>query len=768
LTSRAGTSKTGVLTGASQNPLSKWHHYVRNDEEYLIEIQPNGTLKAWSPDGTVHTVNVQDAAGSYLANSNPLENLEARTIGDYTFLINKDKVVEEGSSTSPALENEAIIYIQFQDYTKRIGVFVNGSEVGWQMAEKGDNAEDIASTKPSTAAAQIYSGMHGGSGGPDALKGTWGGVDISATYNITLNDNCIFLSRKDGAAFAIHVDDDNGNANAVALYKEVEQTTLLPNKAPANFRIRVKPPGGNTAENAAFWLKATAYTGSAGNTLTWNETIAPNLALGLDLSTMPYVLVRESVSGGVATFTLRQGEWEDREVGDNRTNPLPSFVGESIKSIGVMQNRLYLTAGEAVIMTRSGSFFNFFRTTAQASLDTDPIDIYADSEQINYLNASVGFDGDLVFFSKAAQFLLPGDKQLTAANAVLRKTTDFETLMSVKPVASGDNIFFAFNYGQYTGVREYFTDSVTDTKRARPVTDHAKEYIEGQPNIMVTSSNLNMLLIKADADNVVYSYDWLWQGAEKAQSAWGKIKLSDDCKIWHMSFVDEKLRVVVERNGSSVECETVDLGDADSEGLSFPVRLDRMQTITFTWDAVNEVWRTPDVLPNESIDDIKIVMSTNCYEAEKGTLVNFERVGGELLSYDDLSDQSTCNGIIGIKFTCKYIPTNPVVKDQNQQAMNLDKLTVGAYYINYNTSGDIIAQVIDPYGNIRESTYGNRTLGGPENIIGFATLVEGQHRIPIRKRSDKYTLTLITESHIPFAVRDFSFNGNLNRRGQRI
>ena len=100
--------------------------------------------------------------------------------------------------------------------------------------------------------------------------------------------------------------------------------------------------------------------------------------------------------------------------------------------------------------------------------------------------------------------------------------------------------------------------------------------------------------------------------------------------------------------------------------------------------------------------------------------------------------------------------------------MNLDKLTVGAFYINYNTTGDIIATVTDDYGRKRTSSYGNRVFGAAENIVGFATLTEGQHRIPIRARSDKYTLTIETNDHVPLTIRDFSFNGNLNRRGQRI
>jgi hypothetical protein len=765
LSSRQGTQKDGTFVGASMSSLSKWHHYKRNGEEYFIEVQVDGTVQAWSPDGTKHTINVEDSAGTYLANSDPSSNLDLMTIGDYTFLINRDVVVEESSTTTDSLENVAIVYIQFKDYSQTTSIEIDGVEVAWHRSLDGGAAIDVGSVNPATVASKLLDGLQGKSG-VQADAGEWGGTDITANFSIILNDNCLFISRIDGGDFTISVDDDVDGSNAVALFKTIEEVSLLPNKAPDDFKIKVTPPGGDRTENASFWLKATTVDGSAGNTLTWNETTAPDISVGINPATMPHVLVRESVTAGVATFTLRQGEWENREVGDDRTNPLPAFTGFKINSTGLMQNRLYFTAGESVTMSRSNEFFNFFRDTVQATLETDPISVYADSPQINYLKASIGFDGDLVFFSDTSQFLMPGDVALTSSNTVLRKTTTFETDLSVKPVASGDNIFFAINYGQFTGIREYFTDSVTDSKRARPVTDHVKEYIKGSPALMVASTNVNLLLIKAEDDNIIYTYDWLWQGVEKAQSAWGRILFPESDKIVYMAFVDDTLRLIIERDSMTVECESIDLGDADSSGLTFPVRLDRSSVVTMTKD--DDTWKCSDPLPNCSTDDIRLVRSTDCYEEEKGTLVNFERVGSELWSEDDLSDQATCEVIAGVYYECKYTLTNPVVKDRNGQAMNLDKLIVGAYYVNYNTSGDIVAEVEDNYGNVRESSYSNRTLGGPENLIGFAPLVQGQHRIPIRKRSEEYKLTIKTDSHLPLAIRDFSLTGNFNRRGQRI
>ena len=767
LKSRQGTQTKGVLTGASKNPLSKWHYYKRNDEEYFIEIQPSGVLKAWSPDGTVHTITVEDSAGTYLACTDPSSTLEMLTIGDYTFIINKDVTVAAGTIKSAALAKTAIVYVQYMDYSQTVSIYLDGVMVAWHTSHDGAEAPQKASVNTNIVAAHLAEGLQGLSGS-SATTGRWGGTNVTANYGLSLNGNCLFITRAGGVDFTISVEDDVNNSNSIAIYKEIEKVTLLPNKAPTNFKVKVSPPGGDTTENASYWLKATATDGSSGNTLQWEESMEPELVLGYNLSTMPYVLVRESITSGVASFTLRQGEWEDREVGDDDNNPLPAFVGEKLKTVGVMQNRLYFTAGESVTMSRSGYFFNFFRATSQATLDTDPISVYADSEQVNYLEAAVGFDGDLVFFSESAQFVMPGDKALTSANAVLRKTTNFETNLSAKPVASGDSILFAINYGQYTGIREYFTDSVTDTKVARPITDHVNEFIKGSPKVIAASTNLNILAIKADDDNVIYTYDWVWQGADKVQSAWGRWLFTAGDEVVHCAFEDDKLKIIMYRDGTSIVSEEIDLGDSDSTDLTFGVRLDRQLEVIFTYDEDDKVWKSTDHYTEVSEDDIKAVRSTGCYEAEVGETVTLDRVGAEWQTSDDLGAGATVKLIMGVPINCTYIPSNPVVKDQNNQAMNLDKLTIGAFYINYNTTGDITATVTDSYGRDRSSNYGNRVFGAASNIIGFAPLVEGQHRIPIRAKSDKFTLTIETSSHIPLTIRDFSFNGNWNRRGQRI
>ena len=97
-------------------------------------------LKAWSPDGTVHTVTVEDSAGTYLACTDPSSTLEMLTIGDYTFIINKDVTVSAGTTESAALAKTAIVYIQYMDYSQTVSIYINGVMVAWHSSRDGAEA----------------------------------------------------------------------------------------------------------------------------------------------------------------------------------------------------------------------------------------------------------------------------------------------------------------------------------------------------------------------------------------------------------------------------------------------------------------------------------------------------------------------------------------------------------------------------------------------------------------------------------------------------
>ena len=57
---------------------------------------------------------------------------------------------------------------------------------------------------------------------------------------------------------------------------------------------------------------------------------------------MPHALVREADG----TFTLKRLEWDNRESGDDDSNPYPTFIDNTISDIFFYRNRLGFISDE--------------------------------------------------------------------------------------------------------------------------------------------------------------------------------------------------------------------------------------------------------------------------------------------------------------------------------------------------------------------------------------------------------------------------------------
>ena len=125
---------------------------------------------------------------------------------------------------------------------------------------------------------------------------------------------------------------------------------------------------------------------------------------------MPHAMIREADG----TFTVRPLSaeydealfWAPREVGDENSNPEPSFVGQTVKDMFFYMNRLGFLSSDSVILSQPGDYFNFFVGSAIAVSDADPIDMTASSTKPATLKAALGTPKGLLLFAENSQFLL--------------------------------------------------------------------------------------------------------------------------------------------------------------------------------------------------------------------------------------------------------------------------------------------------------------------------------------------------------------------------
>ncbi|QHB42736.1 tail fibers protein [Vibrio phage VP-HS15] len=830
LMKRVGTRHVKKILETS-DPNSLWYQYDRGgSERYLILVEPNEYPRVFDLEGNEKVVNVNIVSDDYLKVSNPKKALRMKTIADYTFIANTNVVTETLPDKTPTNPSMAIVYCQYATYGRDYQILIDGNKVASLTTPDGSVASHIDKVRTNYISEQLSNQINGkekttetvsvkrrtvsgGSGttqeyyvtvsssvsvvvslynkstGSNTTAISVSGSEIvlasgnnkdnrievvyeavgapDSKYTSEVHGNTLFIERIDGTSFSISTVDSANGDDLIAIQDKVRQLSNLPPYAPEGYIVKVQNNEGFEANS--YWLKAVPNddTDQSGSSVRWVESTAQDTLYKFNLGTMPHQLV--SLADG--TFELSYGEWEERKVGDDTTNPFPSFVGGTIQSIGTFQNRMLFTSGESVIFGKTNEFFNFFRETTQEESSDDPIDVFADADQVNNLLHHAILEGDIVFFAENGQFLIDGSKPITKDSLVFRQVTSYPMNTDAQPAVTGESIMFSFIAGKYAGLREMFTDSLTDTKRARPITEHVAEYIEGVPIDLIASPNINLLLVRTDINNhTIYAYNWLWSGEQRVQAAFHKWIFDGD--VLFAKFVSDKVYFVIDR-GNGVYLEQMPISnDADDDGLTFPVSLDQRAVVNANWTGTRWEWTNPYEV--EDTDMLEFVRGTGCWDSDKGTTVIFETDGNTYWSYDDLADVTSgvtsCNLTAGTKYTSRFVPTQPSIKDQSGRVMGLDRFTLGKVTLNYESIGNITVYVYDLYSESRQwkYEYNGRRLGSWNNRVGFSPLAEGQFSFPVRLQAQQAQFEIVTDDYRPFILRDMEWEGMFKQRGRRI
>lgn len=758
--SRMGTTHIAKLLDEGTDNMAT-HHYRRGegDEEYFFTLKKGQVPEIFDKYGRKCNVTSQDAPMTYLSEVvNPREDVQFMTIADVTFMLNRRKVVKVSNRKSPKVGDKAIVFCAYGQYGTSYSIIINGTTAASFKTPDGGSAEHVEQIRTERITSELYSKLQ-----------QWSGVN---DYEIQRDGTSIFIERRDGKSFTVTTTDGAKGKDLVAIKNKVSSTDLLPSRAPAGYKVQVWPTGSKP--ESRYWLQAEP---KEGNLVSWKETIAADVLLGFDKGTMPYIIERTGIIDGIAQFKIRQGDWEDRKVGDDLTNPMPSFIDEEVpQTIGGMfmvQNRLCFTAGEAVIASRTSYFFDFFRYTVISALATDPFDIFSDASEVYQLKHAVTLDGATVLFSDKSQFILPGDKPLEKSNALLKPVTTFEVNNKVKPVVTGESVMFATNDGYYSGVREFYTDSYSDTKKAQAITSHVNKLIEGNITNMAASTNVNRLLVTTDKyRNIIYCYDWLWQGTDRVQSAWHVWKWPVGTKVRGLFYSGELLYLLLER-GDGVYLEKMDMGDALTYDLNDRIRMDRQAELVFKHFKAEDEW-VSEPLPwtptNPELLDCILIDGWDSYIG--GSFLFKYNPGDNTLSTTfDMHDDSHVKAkvIVGQIYPQEFEPTPVVIRDRQDRVSYIDVPVVGLVHLNLDMYPDFSVEVKNvKSGKVRRVLASNRIGGALNNTVGYVEPREGVFRFPLRAKSTDAVYRIIVESPHTFQLRDIEWEGSYNPTKRRV
>jgi hypothetical protein len=763
------------------------------------------------------------------------DNIVATTVADTTFLINKTKTVLEagtvsGEGTTSATSSlgsaqiagdythEGLIYVKAGDYSSKYVVTIVRAgvtkKVGFQTPAStvAVNQQHISTSliskyllegTPGTAATHGWD--HFTSTEPIEGFGGWlilggrneDGETGNSEYIDGLDqlDNNFSLSRdasgsvikiKCKSDFSIEVQDSKAGLALVGIRSEVLSFKDLPGKnVPVGFIVKVVGNAGGSQDD--FYVK---YEESDDGVGVWKETLAPNIKTGFDVTTMPHRLIRlydtqstpnkyflyEPVKElPVANGAPARFGWSSRKAGDDTSNPFPTFTGGKINDILFHKNRFGILSDENIIFSEAGNYYNFFPISVMTALDGNPIDISVSNNEVSILTHAAAFNQGLLLFSDFQQFSLNSEGEgFTPATVSVNVVTQFESTSKAPPVSSGKFVYFPFERGEYSGVREYFVDMGTaDSNDATDITSHVPQYIKGNITKMVVSSNEQMLaVLSADDLKRIYVYKNFWEGPDKLQNSWSHWTFDGD--ILNCAFLGSTLKLLVKRS-DGLYLEDINLSLDSAEAVmedDTAVLLDRRVKLTYASNFTLSASNLPyfDDKPSNMV-----YVTEQARKIAEADVNAYLRVAQNTAGVDSVV-------YAGIPYTFEY-EFSRFIHKENELPVQTAKLQIRNINLLYNRTGFFNLKInVDPgtikinAGNNTTETITPRTnyekifSGMITNTSSFGEykLLSGTFKGGVMSKASNCNIVIENDEYLPCSFQSAEWEGFLHLRSQRV
>ena len=355
--------------------------------------------------------------------------------------------------------------------------------------------------------------------------------------------------------------------------KSVNDVTLLPNQCRHGYIVKVANARMSDEDDYYLRFDGENNLDGAGS---WSECAKPLIAKSL--TNMPLVLQRTTAT----TFTVKQFTYQDRRVGDDNTNPMPTFVNKRINKVLFFRNRLALLAGENVILSRPGTLGtpDFFIESALTVSASDPIDISAASMFPSDIFDGIEINAGLLVFSTNQQFLLSTDDTvLNPDTAKLRSVSTFNYNKSIPPISLGTTVSYLDNSGKFSRLNEMANTSREGEPQIVEISKLVPTLLPKDIDLFTNSRENSIILIGKTNSDTVFGYKYLSIGDKRQQQAWFKWKLNNPL-LYHFIINDEYFFLDTDNFLQSIKLVQADEDPtiATADDTNFQINLDNHTT----------------------------------------------------------------------------------------------------------------------------------------------------------------------------------------------
>lgn len=671
--------------------------------------------------------------GAYLTNSNPTR-IRATTVGNEFYLCNVDVIPTlQYSSTLPDPSKAGFFYIVSGAFSKVYDVTVvypTGQTTATYTTPSGASPGDAALATPEYIATQLANQL----------------TAAAVGLTVTRDGPYVFVQR----STTIAVNTTNSTAYEIASKGGmVTSAGNLPARLPSVANGYICRVGqGNDPQYYVYnastteWLETSSYGSPTGITncpvnIAWN---------------------------GTAWFLDTQ-QFEGRLSGDDKSNPVHDWMQYGISGMGTYQGRLVLMSGPLVSLSAAGTPRRFFRSTVTNLISSDPIEIGSGLNSSAAYEWCIGFQKDLILFSRMYQAVLPsGNSAVTPSTATVVPTSGHEVDTTCSPINLGRTLMYCNPRSEdFYGVMEMITSPYTDSQYvSQDSTPHLPKYMSGRCRFAVSSGVSSMALFAPSGDTeTIMVHEYHWSGDTKDQQAWYQWQFP--YPVAQAYFVgDVSVLVFVQNN--QIVLGTVDAraGAVNQSGVRRPF-LD----LNFTTDIVDHIITLPSWIT--AFDPA--IAGKLTVVAGTGPLAG-EFVGTEVTTSSTLTTvRSWPSGTVtvGLTYYSGFIPTPPQATDYQGEIVHSGKATLHRFMLETKNSSDFDVSVTDAYSEGDPLIEPVLTFSSPELELGRGLFADrAMNIVPCRTDMRTTSMEVSTEGTGELNITSLEyvakFNPKINRR----
>lgn len=594
-------------------------------------------------------------------------------------------------------------------------------------------------------------------------------INALPEYSATPVGNVIHITRTDGRDFNIQTRGGTTNNALYALKGSVNDISLLPNQCVPDVILMVRNSADSDADD--YYVRFIPSSGDIPGQGAWEETVKPGVATDLNPSTMPVAMIRES-NGDFTVRPLAESFddtlfWAGRDVGDEKTNPDPSFVGKSIKDMFFYMNRLGFLSSDSVVLSQPGDYFNFFVGSAIAVSDADPIDMTASSTKPATLRAAIGTPKGLLLFAENSQFLLATNEAAFGPSTVkMTELSNYSYNSQVQPLETGVSVLFATQADTFSKVYEMAVDSIDNRPLVSENTRICPEYIPPSLTISTASPN-NSLCIYGNGSETLWTFKFFNTGNERSLAGWSKWVMPAPVNL--IAFSHDTGYLVLNNDGDSVLLKMEMLDDPRTSpitafGSKFTPRLDhylfKSQVVIEDVTATENIVRFPAGSYVEGTQPTIILTVDGNSTLYRSPAIEQDPTGYYITVEKGLT---TNDFIVGLEYTMSVeLPSFYVTSEKKPDRKNSP--VVEAVYLDLYYSGRY--QVTLSRQGYEDRSIDLDVTDADIYFANAAAIDEVASRvIPVYCRGDLTRLSISASDPLPASITSYRWEGHYNTRG---